>query len=90
MESFQQQAFCFSMPTEDFDPKQIPQDGEQYLQSVIYERNNCPAVVKKAFKKKKTEKATQASGSKKSPLIWERYDKVSVCRHKNISLSNYE
>lgn len=47
MESFQQQALCFSMPTDDFDPNQVPTDGEQYLQSVIYERNKCPAVVVK-------------------------------------------
>lgn len=77
MESFQQQALCFSMPAEDFDPNRIPQDGEQYLQSVVYERNKCPAVVKKTLKKKFTAKHTQATDTKNNRLIWEQYNKVS-------------
>lgn len=54
MESFQQQALGFQMPTADFDPNQTPEDGEQYLQRVVYERANCPAVVARPFKIKKT------------------------------------
>lgn len=69
MESFQQQALCFTMPTDDFDPSQAPADGEQYLQSVIYERNKCPAVVVKPFMR--TEEQT-------TKLIWDKYA-AEVC-----------
>lgn len=51
MDSFQQPAFSITLPTDDFDPNFVPTDGEQYLQSVVYERNQCPAVVVKPFKR---------------------------------------
>lgn len=66
MDSFQQQALCFSMPAEDFDPNQVPADGEQYLQSVIYERNKCPAVVVKPLTQKLNEQKTVQS-------VWDQY-----------------
>ena len=45
--SFQQQALDVRQPDENFDPSVEPQDGEEYLMKVIYERNKCPAVVVK-------------------------------------------
>lgn len=45
MDSFQQPAFAFSEPREDFDPSHIPADGMEYLQRVLFERRSCPAVV---------------------------------------------
>lgn len=64
MDSFQQPAFCFSMPTDDFDPNQVPTDGEQYLQCVIYERIKCPAVVVKPLMR---------TEQKSSPSVWDQY-----------------
>lgn len=90
MESFQQQALFFSMPTDDFDPNRVPEDGEQYLQSVVYERNKCPAVVKKTLKKKTTAKATQATETKTSRFIWEQYNKVSLLNEKNFPELNVQ
>lgn len=76
MESFQQPAFCFNMPARDFDPNQIPSDGEQYLQSVIFERNKCPAVVVKPFKINHTKTKTDEQQSKQ--LLWEKYALVNI------------
>lgn len=79
MESFQQPAFSFNLPTEDFDPNQVPTDGEQYLQSVIYERSNCPAVVMKPLKKKKKKnvaKDQKSNESKMGQSIWDQYAEV--------------
>lgn len=51
MESFQQPAFEFSKLTNAFDPSCIPEDGNQYLQKVAFERGKCPAIVVKPLKK---------------------------------------
>lgn len=64
MESFQQRALGFEMPSSDFDPNRIPEDGEQYLQSVIYERAKCPAVVVKEIVVKQTKSSTQPTWNK--------------------------
>lgn len=50
MESFQQQALDFNKLSREFDPEYVPQDGNQYLQKVAYERINCPAIVVKPLK----------------------------------------
>lgn len=73
MDSFQQPAFCFSLPTEDFDPNHEPTDGEQYLQSVIYERKKCPAIVVRPLKKGAQEEKTKTDESQVSPSIWVQY-----------------
>lgn len=51
MESFQRQALEFSKLTGEFDPSYVPQDGNQYLQKVAFEREKCPAIVVKPLKK---------------------------------------
>lgn len=81
MESFQQPAFCLGHLIDDFDPNQVPADGEQYLQSVIYERSNCPAVVVKPLKKKKKKNSGKNHNSEESTpnrSFWEKYAEVSV------------
>lgn len=75
MDSFQQQALCFSLPTGDFDPNQVPTDGEEYLQSVIYERNKCPAVVVRPLKRN-VESNTKPNESKTSRSVWDQYAEV--------------
>ncbi|XP_055317048.1 protein Gemin2 [Sitodiplosis mosellana] len=82
MESFQQPAFYFDLPMDDFDPNQEPIDGEQYLRSVIYERNHCPAVVVKPVKKKKKKKNVGTSQPANEPnsvrSIWDQYAEVEM------------
>lgn len=81
MESFQQPAFCFNFPAVDFDPNQKPTDGEQYLQSVIHERKNCPAVVMKPLKKKKKKNVSNDQKSNESKMglsIWDQYAEVML------------
>lgn len=76
MDTFQQQALHFEMPTHKFDPLQIPQDGEQYLQSVAYERNNCPIVVRKPLNKI-AKKKNETEDESDSQSIWDQYNKVN-------------
>lgn len=83
MESFQQPAFCFTLSMNDFDPNHEPIDGEQYLQSVIYERSNCPAVVVKPIKKNKNKRKNAAAQvsqsdneSKTVRSVWDQYAEV--------------
>lgn len=47
MESMQYKVLEFDLPAEDFDPNFTPENGIQYLQQVVYERERCPAVVVK-------------------------------------------
>lgn len=47
MDSLQYKVLEFDMPGDDFDPNFTPEDGLQYLQQVVYERQRCPAVVVK-------------------------------------------
>lgn len=47
LDTFQQQALEVRQPDQDFDPESIPQNGEEFLMKVIYERNHCPAVLVK-------------------------------------------
>lgn len=58
VESFQQQALEVRQPDSDFDPDFIPQNGEEYLTKVIYERNKCPAVLVKPLRDKHTKPNT--------------------------------
>lgn len=76
MDSFQQPAFSFTMPTGDFDPDRVPIDGEQYLQRVFYERNKCPAVVVKPFKQN-VNKDTDANEGLATRSIWDQYAEVT-------------
>lgn len=76
MDTFQQPAFSITMPTNDFDPDRVPIDGEQYLQSVVYERNKCPAVVVKPFERDVNE-STQQNEQQTSQCIWNKYAEVS-------------
>lgn len=75
METFQQPAFTCSTPTKDYDPKQVPIDGEQYLQSVIYERKNCPAVVVRPIQKINTTESKEAPSieTKMGSSVWEQF-----------------
>lgn len=75
MDSFQQPAFSFAMPTDDFDPNCEPTDGEQYLQSVVYERNKCPAVVVKPFKRH-IDADIKADEQTSSRSVWDNYAEV--------------
>lgn len=72
MESFQQQALEFNMPT-DFDPNSVPTDGEQYLQKVFYERAKCPAVVVRPLSSVKPTSQTM-----KPATIWTQYTCVII------------
>lgn len=45
MDSIQKQALQVDFPDENFNPDVEPEDGFEYLKQVIYERNNCPAVM---------------------------------------------
>ncbi|XP_036326107.1 protein Gemin2-like [Rhagoletis pomonella] len=51
MDTFQQQALEIREPGPDFDPSAPPQDGEEYLMHMLYERRKCPAVIAKEPKK---------------------------------------
>lgn len=46
-EVFQRQALEIQEPGDNFDPKALPQNGEEYLMHMLYERKRCPAVVTK-------------------------------------------
>uniref|UniRef100_A0A1A9UP86 Gem-associated protein 2 n=1 Tax=Glossina austeni TaxID=7395 RepID=A0A1A9UP86_GLOAU len=46
-ETFQQQALEIREPGDNFDPNVEPQNGEEYLMHMLYERKRCPAVVAK-------------------------------------------
>lgn len=70
MDSFQQQALDFNMPT-DFDPNSVPTDGEQYLQKVFYERAKCPAVVVRPLSSVKPTSHQPAT-------IWTQYTSVII------------
>lgn len=76
MDSFQQPAFSCSFPTDDFDPDHVPTDGEQYLQSVIYERTKCPAVVVRPLKRDVVCE-TETKESKSSLSVWDQFAEVS-------------
>lgn len=52
-ETFQQQALEVREPGENFDPSAPPQNGEEFLMHMVYERKRCPAVVMKPPKKGK-------------------------------------
>lgn len=49
MDLLQHRAFQIDVPTDDFDPNFIPEDGIQYLQQVAHERSRCPDVVIRPF-----------------------------------------
>ncbi|XP_061397528.1 protein Gemin2 [Musca vetustissima] len=53
LETFQQQALEIRQPGENFDPTAPPQNGEEFLMHMLYERKRCPAVVVKPPKKVK-------------------------------------
>lgn len=74
MDSFQQQAFSFKMPTHEFNPNQKPMDGEEYLQSVAYERSKCPAIVVKPLNVNASQMESQ---SRVSSTVWDQYTEVS-------------
>lgn len=81
MDTFQQQALHFDMPTHNFDPNQVPEDGEQYLQRVVYERSNCPLVVRKPLKnatkrKNDDEKNKTTNEPKNIKSIWDQFNQV--------------
>ncbi|XP_073838044.1 gemin 2 isoform X2 [Musca autumnalis] len=52
LETFQQQALEIREPGENFDPTAPPQNGEEFLMHMLYERKHCPAVVVKKPPKK--------------------------------------
>lgn len=74
MDSFQQPAFAFKMPTNDYNPNEQPTDGEEYLQKMAYERAKCPAVVVKPFKIKSTTRNDSQSNA--SLTVWDQYNEV--------------
>ncbi|XP_031622587.1 protein Gemin2 [Contarinia nasturtii] len=78
MDSFQQPAFCFNMPTDEYDPNQVPVDGEQYLQSVIYERKKCPAVVVRPVRKIVEPDCNTTMDSKAGRSVWDQYAEVPL------------
>ncbi|XP_055385965.1 protein Gemin2 isoform X2 [Condylostylus longicornis] len=49
-DSLQQKALDVPEIDDSFDPNFEPQDGEEYLMKVVYERRTCPAVVVKPLK----------------------------------------
>lgn len=63
------------MPSDGFDPNHEPMDGEQYLQSVVYERTKCPAVVVKPFTRNPPD--TNANEQKTSQSVWDQLNEVS-------------
>lgn len=81
MESFQQQALDFDVPAGDFDPNSEPENGEQYLQRVFYERTNCPSIVVKPFPSiTTTATTTQSTAEIKSTNVWNRYANVTFLK----------
>ncbi|XP_062129452.1 protein Gemin2 [Drosophila sulfurigaster albostrigata] len=54
-ESFQLQALEIQEPDENFDPEKQPQNGEEYLMHMLYERKRCPAIVTKRSAKIKSD-----------------------------------
>lgn len=75
MDTFQHQVLDFEMPTDDFDPNFVPEDGLQYLQQVVFERKRCPTVVVKPLKN--TECCPQT-------ISWQKYFDVINSYHFNI------
>lgn len=58
MDGFTKLALAVPELEENFDPNFIPENGEQYLQQVIYERKNCPTVVVRPLKKENISEVT--------------------------------
>lgn len=75
-ESFQQQALEIRKPGDDFDPKTVPQNGEEFLMHMFYERKLCPAVVVKPVPRKK-QTMEAANSTDEEPIT--AIKKVSVC-----------
>lgn len=75
MDSFQQPAFSLSLPPDNFDPTHVPTDGEQYLHSVIYERNKCPAVVVRPLKRDVGKETSTTKESCRS--VWDELVEVN-------------
>lgn len=72
MDTLQHKVLDFEPPAEDFDPNFIPEDGIQYLQQVVYERNKCPVVVVKPLNPSAT-----ASQNQTEPIAWHKLKPVS-------------
>lgn len=64
MESFQQPAFDITESTDEFDPSDIPKDGIEYLRTVMFERERCPAIVVRPLEKAKEMKSTASTATK--------------------------
>lgn len=77
MDSFQQPAFSLSSPPDNFDPTHVPTDGEQYLHSVIYERNKCPAVVVRPLKRDVGKETATTNDSKSCRSVWDELVEVN-------------
>lgn len=58
MDGFPKLALVVPELDTNFDPNFIPENGEQYLQQVIYERKNCPTVVVRPLKKENISEVT--------------------------------
>lgn len=70
MDSLQHKVLEFELPPDDFNPDFIPENGIQYLQQVVYERNKCPAVVVKPIQN------TQSTVDN-STSLWQEIKNVS-------------
>lgn len=73
MDTLQHKVLDFEPPSDDFDPNFIPEDGIQYLQQVVYERNKCPVVVVKPLNTSATAPANQTD-----PIAWHKFKPVSL------------
>lgn len=71
MDTLQHKVLDFEPPADDFDPNFIPEDGIQYLQQVVYERNKCPVVVVKPLN-------PSATASQTDPNAWHKFKTVSL------------
>lgn len=70
MDTIQKLALFVPPINENFDPNSVPLSGEEYLQRVIFERQNCPEIVSvKKPQHFENLEASETTGVKYSPLI---------------------
>lgn len=84
MESFQQPAFDLTQIPEGYDPNAAPQDGNQYLRTVMSERAKCPAIVvrplKNGHRNKSAHSTAPAWNVKSIQVVSQNYNFNWFCR----------
>lgn len=88
-ETFQQQALEITPPGINFDPFKQPENGEEYLMHMLYERKRCPAVVVRRPKNIEGYKDSNTSScNMEEPQVRKTkcrlFKKIIVCSFKSV------